>query len=370
MTQTARVPGPKPMPDILRKAVPLKLPESRHRLAERVALCDFPRWSVRHALRMLTSVCRGGVPAPSRNPLSGAPLSRPILDFGCAFAHAALAYDARPRWGVRRCADLAFHPLTSPAAGAFMQAYRRRPATHCQEPDPYGQCRTRMRDASRAHALGCTEVYGNCTGVYGFTMVPSGLRRTHPHAALVGPQGEATTTVFYDTSSLGGIGGWFTRVRQHLGRLVPEPVTRPCTDDDRRGADRQQREEGIVGCVASTRAHAKRFGRITSTDGVAVSARRSCGQISDTGDQINCLAEPIAFARPAPLWLPQTDGQAPGFQETGMRPMPLPPNYVWAPTRHSYEAGFGAFVRGQIARACIETCGTMDRFMVTPHPFC
>ena len=239
------------MPDILRKAVPLKLPDWHHRLAERVAPCDFPRWCVRHALRMLTSVCRGGVPAPSRNPLSGAPLSRLILDFACAFAHTTLARIARPRWGVRRCADLAFHPLTSPAAGAFMPAYRHRPATHCQKPDPYGQCRTHIRDTCRAHAfaqaLGCTEVYGFCTGVYGFRTAATALRRTHPHATLVGPQGEATT-VFHDTSSLGGIGDVPTHVRQRRQRVVPVPVTRLCesigdslfarllcTDDDRRG---------------------------------------------------------------------------------------------------------------------------------------
>ena len=66
-------------------------------------------------------------------------------------------------------------------------------------------------------------------------MVPSGLRRTHPHVAFAGPQGEATTTVFYDTSSLGGIGGVPTNDRQHLRGVVPDPATRPCGDDDRRG---------------------------------------------------------------------------------------------------------------------------------------
>ena len=297
MTQTARVPGPKPMPDILRKAVPLKLPESRHRLAERVALCDFPRWCVRHALRMLTSVCRGGVPAPSRNPLSGAPLSRLILDFAGAFAHAVLTHDARLRWGVRRCADLAFHPLTSPAAGGFMPTYRRRPATHCQEPDPYGQCRTHIRDTSRAHALGCTEVYGNCTGVYGFTMVPSGLRRTHPHAALVGPQGE-TTTVLYDTSSLGGIGGVPTNDRQHLPGVVPYPVTQLCGDDDRRGLTADSVNRPLSGGSRQQKPTRSFFVWTTSADGIAASSRRSCGRISDTGDQSNCLAGPIALCRP------------------------------------------------------------------------
>ena len=131
MTQTARVPGPRPMPDILRKAVPLKLPESRRRLAQRAQLCDLPRWCVRHALRMLTSVCRGGVPAPSRNPLSGAPLSRLILDFAGAFAHAAAHARRVPALG---CAEVVCQANWHKAGGGSPPERRPNRATFPREP--------------------------------------------------------------------------------------------------------------------------------------------------------------------------------------------------------------------------------------------
>ena len=68
------------------------------RIVCRLALHDLSRWCVSHALRMLASVCRGGIPVPSRKPLSGALFPWPRPDrLRKSLAHA--------RWGVRRCAE-------------------------------------------------------------------------------------------------------------------------------------------------------------------------------------------------------------------------------------------------------------------------
>ena len=70
MTQTARVPAPEPVSDILREVPRLKVSESSgRRVACRFALYDLRRWCVRHAIAVLAGVCRtgrqpGGVPEP------------------------------------------------------------------------------------------------------------------------------------------------------------------------------------------------------------------------------------------------------------------------------------------------------------------
>ena len=105
MNRTAEVPARGPLSDILRKAArvepqPEPLPFSakflygaisqnlfarlkvseprRRRIAPCFALHELPLRCVRHAVKMLANVGRGGNPVPFRNALSAAPFPRPM----------------------------------------------------------------------------------------------------------------------------------------------------------------------------------------------------------------------------------------------------------------------------------------------------
>ena len=137
MTQTARVPAPEPVSDILREVPRLKVSESSgRRVACRFALYDLRRWCVRHAIAVLAGVCRTGSPVAFRNPASVAALSRPIPE--------------------RRCACDGVY-----GSVRFL----------------YGSVRF-LYGGVRFFVRRCTVFH---TAVYGFRMDPSDLGRTHPN---------------------------------------------------------------------------------------------------------------------------------------------------------------------------------------------
>ena len=161
MTQTARVPAPEPVSDMLREATRLKALEPR-RLAPLFALYDLPRWCVRHALWMFACVCRVGCPVAFRKPVSGPPLS-------------GRASRAR----VLGCADLECHPPTSPAAGASYGRPGTIPQSAVRSPVPTANAGPPLTHVSRARVgvYGCVR---KCTEMVCFRTAPHRPQKDTP----------------------------------------------------------------------------------------------------------------------------------------------------------------------------------------------
>ena len=207
MTRTAEIPVRAPLSDIPRKAgrvepqsepqppgtkflhreiahsllARLKVSEPRHR---RIAPCfplhDLSRRGPHHTLKMFPDVGRGGTPVPFRNALPGAPFPRPMQNLLPCFVSRGRAL------GLCGCVRIfGWAPSTSSAPKTSTAASGCRPGTSFWESGPRGQYRSAYAQVLRAarlpRALACTDVYGKCTGVYGFCMASLDLGRPRPH---------------------------------------------------------------------------------------------------------------------------------------------------------------------------------------------
>ena len=168
VTHTARVPARESVFEFLYRTIAgglvhcLNVSEPRHRLARCPALYDLRHWCVRHALRMVAALRRGGFREALRRPRSGGPFARQRRDRsrarlararvgvygGVRFRHGAADFVCRSGKPATSRILSSGAPFARPAAALFQTS----------------------RAISRAHALGCTVVHG-------VGLAPTGLGR-------------------------------------------------------------------------------------------------------------------------------------------------------------------------------------------------
>ena len=187
------------------------VPTTWRRVERVIARCftlyDLPRWCVTHALNMLASACRGGIPVPSLKDLARQVRGERILrafDDGADYS-LTRCHDLTPGASSRSPTPAEPQAATDPSTGkeitvaflkvptiagtpGFPPAARTpvsmgqagTPGTRHREPH-FPASATAFPHTPRARALGCADVCGSCTEMYGFGMAPTDLERTHPH---------------------------------------------------------------------------------------------------------------------------------------------------------------------------------------------